>query len=270
MYMSFYTAAIGAHQSTEKLSVVSNNLANVNNTGFKPKTAVFSELINYNLNDSPDAVTELQAGASVKVDRTNTSFDVAAVTQTNSEFDYAIMQPNAFFALQNPATGAVTYTRDGHFHRGEINGEFFLTAENGKLVLDQDGQPLKLDVVDVEALRASMEEDSEDEYGDYEDDYDDYGDEEMEEAKPTIGVFTFTNPSRLMSVGDNEFVHADADEQPILIEQPQLQQYALENSGTDMAKEMVNMIESQRAFSYAVKMIMTSDEITQTINGLRG
>ena len=73
-----------------------------------------------------------------------------------------------------------------------------------------------------------------------------------------------------MSVGDNEFVHADADEQPILIEQPELQQYALENSGTDMAKEMVNMIESQRAFSYAVKMIMTSDEITQTINGLRG
>ena len=73
-----------------------------------------------------------------------------------------------------------------------------------------------------------------------------------------------------MSVGDNEFVHADADEQPILVKEPAIQQYALENSGTDMAKEMVNMIESQRAFSYAVKMIMTSDEITQTINSLRG
>ena len=264
MNMSFYTAAIGAHHSTERLSVVSNNLANVNNTGFKPKTAVFSELINYNLNDSPDAVTELQAGASMKIDRTNTSFDVAAVTQTNSEFDYAIMQSNAFFMLQDPATGAITYTRDGHFHRGEINGEFFLTAENGKLVMDQEGKPLKLDVVDVEALRASMEE--EEETYDSNNEYD----EETEEIKPTVGIFTFNNPSRLMSVGDNEFVHADADEQPILVKEPAIQQYALENSGTDMAKEMVNMIESQRAFSYAVKMIMTSDEITQTINSLRG
>ena len=49
MNMSFYTGAAGAGQFTKKLSVVSNNLANINNTGFKPKTAAFSELIHYNL-----------------------------------------------------------------------------------------------------------------------------------------------------------------------------------------------------------------------------
>ena len=52
MNMSFYTGATGAGQFTKKLSVVANNLANINNTGFKPKTAAFSELIHYNLNDS--------------------------------------------------------------------------------------------------------------------------------------------------------------------------------------------------------------------------
>ena len=49
-----------------------------------------------------------------------------------------------------------------------------------------------------------------------------------------------------------------------------LQKGALENSGTDMAKEMVHVIECQRAFSYAVKMITTSDDIEGTINSLRG
>ena len=49
MNMSFYVGAIGAGSCTEKLSVISNNLANVNNTGFKPKSAVFSELINLSL-----------------------------------------------------------------------------------------------------------------------------------------------------------------------------------------------------------------------------
>ena len=70
MNMSFYTGAAGAGQFTKKLSVVSNNLANINNTGFKPKTAAFSELIHYNLNDSENAQTELQTGSGARVERT--------------------------------------------------------------------------------------------------------------------------------------------------------------------------------------------------------
>ena len=66
MNMSFYTGAAGAGQFTKKLSVVSNNLANINNTGFKPKTAAFSELIHYNLNDSENAQTELQTGSGAR------------------------------------------------------------------------------------------------------------------------------------------------------------------------------------------------------------
>lgn len=264
MNMSFYTGAIGAYNCTERLSVISNNLANVNNNGFKPKRAVFSELINYNLNDSPEAVTELQAGASMKIDRTNHNFSVSSMTQTNSEYDYAIMQDNAFFMLQDPATGEITYTRDGHFHRGEREESFYLTAENGKLVLDQNQEPLLLEVVDVERLRAEMEEDFD--ASDYEDDED----EEDDEDAPRVGVYTFENPSRLRSVGDNEYVPSDEGVEPILIEEPYLEQGALEMSGTDTAKELTQMIECQRAFSYALKMVTTTDEITQTINTLRG
>ena len=82
MNMSFYVGALGADASQKKLDVISNNLANINNNGFKPKNAVFSELINYNLNDSPEAKTELQAGAGTTVVRTNTEFTTAAFVST--------------------------------------------------------------------------------------------------------------------------------------------------------------------------------------------
>ena len=79
----------------------------------------------------------------------------------------------------------------------------------------------------------------------------------------------FSNPSRLLSVGDNEYKTQDGMEASLKSDAA-LQKGALENSGTDMAKEMVHVIECQRAFSYAVKMITTSDDIEGTINSLRG
>ena len=227
MNQSFYVGAVGAGSCTEKLSVIANNLANVNNNGFKPKTAVFSDLINYNLNDSTGVVTQLQAGAGSRVERTYTSFDSAGITQTGEQYDYAILEPNAFFKVQDPGTGAVSYTRNGHFHRAEREDGFYLMTDSGKLVLDQNSQPLKLEVTDVEELRAEMEE----------------GYERDEDV-------------------------TDEDEKPI--EKPALAQGALEASGTDMAKEMTRLIECQRAFSYALRMVITSDEIEGTINSLRG
>lgn len=262
MNQSFYVGALGAGNCTEKLSVISNNLANINNNGFKPKTTVFSELINYNLNDTQDATTELQAGAAMKVQRTYTSFDASGMTQTGSLFDYAILEPNAFFMVQDPATGAVSYTRNGHFHRGEQEDGFYLMTESGKVVLDQNQEPLKAEITDVEKLQAEMGDEEEEEIDEEED--------EDDEDKPRISLYTFANPSRLTSIGSNEYVPTDAGAEPILLEQPSIVTGALEVSGTDFAKEMVRLIECQRAFTYALRMVTTSDEIEGTINTLRG
>lgn len=261
MNQSFYVGAVGAGSCTEKLSVIANNLANVNNNGFKPKTTVFSDLINYNLNDSPDAVTELQAGDSMRVDRTYTTFDVAAMTRTDQECDYMITEPNLFFKVQDPATGAVSYTRNGHFHRAEGVDGFYLMTDGGKLVLDQNGEPFRPEVIDVDALRAGEEED----YG-----QDEEVTDETEEQK--IGLYTFRNPSRLLSTGNGEYVPRDAGAEEISVgtEKSVLVQGALEASGTDVAREMTRLIECQRAFSYALRMVTTSDEIEGTINSLRG
>ena len=197
------------------------------------------------------------------MERTWTDFSTAGATQTGKEYDYAIMEPNAFFMIQDPASGEITYTRNGHFHRGEREDGFYLTTEDGKLVLDQNRQPLKLEVTDVEKLQ----EESESEDDDY--DTDDTDSTEDDTDLPKVSVYTFSNPSRLLSVGDNEYKVQDEMEASLKSDAV-LQKGALENSGTDMAKEMVHVIECQRAFSYAVKMITTSDDIEGTINSLRG
>ena len=266
MNMSFYVGALGANASQKKMDVISNNLANINNNGFKPKNAIFSELINYNLNDSPEAKTELQAGAGTTVVRTNTEYGTAAFTTTGQPNDYAIGTSNAFFKLMDPKSGEISYTRNGHFHAGEFpDGKFYLLTESGKHVLDEKGEKM---LADDTALKVIEEAAKAGEGSGAKSDI--TGD--TEEKKQKIGVYTMTYPSRLVSKGDNEFAIRAGDTKNVesLVEKPVLETGTLEASGTDMAKEMTRLIESQRAFTYALKMVQTSDEVEGTINQLRG
>ena len=84
MNTSFWTGAVGADSHERQLAVTSNNLANINTYGYKPKEAVFSELLQYNLNDSEEARTELQAGDSMIVSQTKTDFHTSGFTITDS------------------------------------------------------------------------------------------------------------------------------------------------------------------------------------------
>lgn len=263
MNESFYVGAVGVGGCNAKLSVIANNLANINTSGFKPKASAFSELVNYNLNDSPEAATELQAGAGMRLQRTYSSFDVSGYSQSDSEYDYAISEPNAFFMVQDPVSGETAFTRNGHFFRSEREDGFYLMTGSGKYVLDQNQEPIILEVKDIDKLQAEMEEDYEPEEVEEEDDEEDVD-------KPTVSLYTFSNPSRLMSAGGQEFVIADEGVEPVLVTNPGIIKGALESSGTDMAKEMAKLIECQRALTYALRMVTTSDEIEATINNLRG
>ncbi len=122
-------------------------------------------------------------------------------------------------------------------------------TESNRLVLDADREPIEVGQMAGE---------------------DGTGGEDVGQIQQSVALFTFNNPSRLMNTGNNEFVPVDEGAEPILIENPVMAAGALERSGTDMADEMVKVIEAQRAFTYALKMVTTSDEIESTINSLRG
>ena len=263
MNMSFYVGALGADASQKKMGVISNNLANINNTAFKPKNAIFSDLINYNLNDSPEAKTDLQAEAGTAVVRTNTEYSPAAFHTTGQPNDYAIGNANAFFKLQDPSSGEITYTRNGHFHAGEMpDGKFYLFTESGKHVLDENGKKILADDTALKAIEAAGQTGGNTANAN----------NATEEVKQKIGVYTINYPSRLVNKGDNELAirPGDQNNKDSVIQNPILESGTLESSGTDMAKEMTRLIESQRAFTYALKMVQTSDEVEGTINQLRG
>lgn len=263
MNMSFYVGALGADASQKKMGVISNNLANINNTAFKPKNAIFSDLINYNLNDSPEAKTDLQAEAGTAVVRTNTEYSPAAFHTTGQPNDYAIGNANAFFKLQDPSSGEITYTRNGHFHAGEMpDGKFYLFTESGKHVLDENGNKMLADDTALKAIEAAGQTGGNTANAN----------NATEEVKQKIGVYTINYPSRLVNKGDNELAirPGDQNNKDSVIQNPILESGTLESSGTDMAKEMTRLIESQRAFTYALKMVQTSDEVEGTINQLRG
>lgn len=243
MDMSFYTGAVGASQSQKKLDVVSNNLANVETTGYKAKHAEFSELVQYNLHAPEDEKTKIQAGDGGIVSKTGTNFHTSSFTETGRKLDFCIGTDNTFFMLQDSA-GNITYTRDGSFHAGQqADGTFALMSTGGKYVLDANGQK----------ITGQSEED-------------------LVNDADQIGLCELPYPSRLENTGDNEYAVRTGDtlNTPRAAKERNLTQGYLESSGTDVAREMVDMIEAQRSFSYAVRMVQTSDEVASTINSLRG
>lgn len=241
MYSSFYTGYLGAKANLQNLDVIGNNLANVNNSAFKPKTSVFQSLLQYNLNAGEGEATELQTGNGVRVQGTYTSFGAMEPVETASALDFAIVKENVFFSVMDRGTGEIAYTRDGHFHRGQIGDTFYLMTDNNKYVVGKDGRPIVLQGGEADAAGLSER----------------------------LALFTFSNPSRLMSAGNDEYVAQENMEAIAVTEEATMQGY-LEASGTNLTKEMARLIESQRAYSYALQMVQTSDEIVGTINTLKG
>ena len=238
MYTSFYTAARGAMEEQEKLNVVGHNLANANNYGYKAKTTVFTDLMYYNLNNYTGEDTRYKAGVGINVEKTNTDFSPKGLITTEEKFDYAI-NGKGFFMLRSPITNEITYTRNGHFSMSRRGNEFYLVNDNGNFVLDENRNPIR--VLDGNAGELSGQ----------------------------IGVYGFNILDGMQSTGNNEFVPVLKNGEPFLMRDAKLIDHALQMSGVDVADDFTRMIEAQRAYSYALKMVQTSDEVVNTINTLR-
>lgn len=234
MDASFYNGARGMITEQDKLNVISNNVANVNTVGFKSKSSVFMDLMYYKMH-SQDRVT---TGTGVRMQHTNTDYSSNGVNAApEGGFNFAIVDQDGFFMLRNQTTNEITYTRAGNFSVSLHNdGYFYLLSDAQKYVLDGNGNPIR------------------------------YINEELT-AKP--GVFKFANTNGMESVGSTEFRPVPKNGNPIRVDNANVLDGYLELSNTDMAQEMSDTVIASRAYTYALKMVQTSDEIEQTINGLR-
>lgn len=231
MINSFYTAASGAIWLQKGLDVTANNVANISTTGYKADKASFSDLVYTNV--YPNGVNDkLKIGNGVKITKADTTFTDGPINQTGRSLDFAL-QGNEFFAVQTPS--GVKYTRDGSFNLSEENGKNYLTTISGDYVLDSKGQPVVV----------------------------------TDEPNLDIGVFGFQNTDGLQKEGSNYFAATASAGAVSAVQDPYIQQGALEGSAVNLADTMTDIITSQRSFQFNTKIVQMSDEIMQTINGLR-
>lgn len=237
MNYSLYSAMTGAQTQQKRMDVIANNLSNLSTTGFKSRQGAFSELIYQNMNAAEGEDTRLLRGAGARMVKADADFSQGVVTPTGMDLDYAI-DGDGFFALYDPLTEEISYTRNGHFSLSEqVDGSFMLVSDTGKWVLNSQGQPNN--------MRSA------------EDDYD-------------IGVYIFEQKNGMLNVGQSEFVPVEKNGQPIVSQDKEgLLQGYLENSNVDFEREIVHMIESQRVYQMNLQMVKTTDEVTNTINALR-
>jgi flagellar basal-body rod protein FlgG len=253
MYPALWIAKTGLDAQQNRMSVISNNLANVNTTGFKRDRAVFEDLIYQNVRQAGAQSTEdtqlpsgLYVGTGVRTVATQKLHTQGNIVQTNNSFDVAV-QGRGFFQVLHP-DGSIVYSRDGSFG---VDNAGQLVTQNGYLLEPAITVPQNtLNVTigsdgTVSALVAGN-------------------------TSPTqIGSITlaqFINPTGLEAVGDNLFRESAASGAPQIDIPGQngagtLIQGSLESSNVNVVEELVNMIETQRAYEMNSKAISTTDDM---------
>ncbi len=257
MNLSFYTASAGAQQTQERLNIHANNMANVNNYGFKAKKPAFSQLMTQDVRGTDD---DLPRGVGAKLVMADTDFAQSGFTGTDRMLDYAI-EGDGFFALLDPVTGEYSYTRDGSFILSSFQEEEMVDIydENGGLTGQEQqlvtkwylSDGLGRFVVGRDGGRILVE-----------------SNEQANETVLPVGVFDFVNYDGIQSVGDNRVIPVGKNGQ-VRVGSGKLVQGYLENSNADLAYEFAKVVESQRSFSYMLRMITATDELESTVNSLR-
>ena len=242
MIQAFYNAAVGAQQQMLRLNVQANNIANVNHYGFRAEKPAFEALMYRNIAGADGA--ELPKGSGTRVVSTATDFSQAALEETGRAQDYAIFGLG-FFALYDPSTQEISFTRDGSFspamfqeqnEAGELEHVWYLSDGEGRQVLNTGGYPIVMT---------------------------DFN------AEQPVGVFLIQYQDGLQHLDSGRFLAGDKNGDVWMGGAQVLRGY-LETSNTDLAYEISKVIEAQRAYSYALRMVTTADEVETTINGLTG
>lgn len=246
MNQSFFIGAVGAHQQLKRLTVHGNNIANVNTYGFKAEKGRFTDLMYGRIRAIEN--DELPSGTGSALWVTDTDFSAGAPVSTERDQDYMI-EGDGFFALVDLETSEISLTRNGSFVISELqraSGEvddagtpimdtvYYLSDNQGRFVLSRSGG--MIEVTD-------------------------------RHAEQPVGVFDYINYSGMEHIDGTRFLAVDKNGGIRLGDSPAIQGM-LENSNADLAEEFTKVIESQRAYQMALRMVTTSDEIETTINGL--
>lgn len=255
MSSALWIAKTGLEAQQTKMATISNNLANASTTGFKRDRAVFADLIYQNVvqvgsQSSEDTVmpSGLNIGTGVRTVATEKLFTQGNIVQTGNSLDVAI-QGRGFLQILMP-DGAIAYTRDGTLQKdatGQLVTSMGYNLEPG-ITIPDDALTVSISSDGVVSV-VSQGSSSPAEVG-------------------TIQLADFVNPSGLQAMGNNLYIESGASGSPQtgtpgLTGLGTLIQSSLEGSNVNTVEELVNMIETQRAYEMNSKAISTADQMLQ-------
>lgn len=255
---ALHVARTGLDAQDVKMRVIANNLANVNTTGFKRDRANFETLAYQQViaagsqADSQNKLAiGLNLGTGVQLTGTERIDTQGTLNTTGNSFDLAI-EGAGFFQLQRP-DGSIAYTRAGNF---KTNAEGTLVSADGLPLIPQIQLPEGVTSVTIGndgTVSATVP---------------------GQNAPTQIGQIEtarFVNPAGLQATGGNLLTETAASGAPQvgaagLEGRGAIRQGALEQSNVNTVEELVDMIETQRAYEIASKMIKATDEMLQYVN----
>ena len=260
MIRSLWIAKTGLDAQQTQLDVVSNNLANVGTAGFKRSRAVFEDLLYQTLRQPGAQSTQqtqlptgLQLGTGVKPVASERIFTQGNLQQSANSLDVAI-NGQGFFQVQMP-DGTTGYTRDGSFHmdsQGQLvtsggyalqpaitipaNAQNITIGRDGIVTVTQQGQTAATQV-------------------------------------GSLQLANFLNPAGLQGMGENLYTETASSGTPTTNAPGSnglgtVQQGYVETSNVNVVEELVNMIQTQRAYEINSKAVQTSDQMLQRLSQL--
>jgi flagellar basal-body rod protein FlgG len=245
MNISFYTARSGMIAQQQGMNIYANNIANVNTVGFKPLRPSFAECI-YTLQHHNRE--QWQTGHGQYLNKTDLMWEESPFIASDQPLHFALAGEGFFMTLDRD--GNTYLTRDGAFgisftgDRWELVngfGDFVLDFERNRITVpfETDGNGQATTNIDYDVL------------------------EDM------IGVFSVPNNWGLDQTNNNRFLVTERSGQPVADIETAKVRCALEMSATDLAGDMVRIIETQRAYQLNARMVRISDEMMTTVNNLR-
>ncbi len=260
MIRSLWISKTGLDAQQTQMDVVANNLANVSTTGFKRSRAVFEDLL-YQTLRQPGAQSSqqtqlpsgLQVGTGVRPVATERIFTQGNLQQTSNSKDVAI-QGQGFFQVLLP-DGTTGYTRDGSFQtdaQGQlvtssgyvVQPAITIPANAQSLTIGRDGTVSVTQPGSANAVQVG-----------------------------TLQLANFVNVAGLQSMGENIYVETASSgtastSTPGTNGVGVLNQGYVETSNVNVVEELVNMIQTQRAYEINSKAIQTSDQMLQRLTQL--
>lgn len=244
MSYGLYLSAAGAFSQSQKVDVLSNNMANVDTVGFKKELALLeardSEAIERGMNSRGSKGLD-DIGGGVRMNATATDFRVGTMRSTGIDTDFALERENAFFAVQRGDQQLLT--RAGNF---QLTTDGRLVTREGDSVLGTDGTAIQLDPnLPWRMLSGGIIQQAGD------------GRE--------LGIRTVKDVSKLEKIGLNYFSATNTTSAPVVDELRQVRNGFTEQSTVNPMQEMVELITASRGYETNIKMIQNHDSVVGSL-----